>query len=85
MLYYLQTGEKGGEAVADNKKKDEELDFDAVLADLHRQARDKELEALANLTLLQSGFDPNEMTPEEQKRRDLDERLKKIISDLDKD
>ena len=85
MLYYLQAGEKGGEAVADNRKKDEELDFDAVLADLHRQARDKELEALANLTLLQSGFDPNEMTPEEQKRRDLDERLKKIISDLDKD
>ena len=71
--------------MADNRKKDEELDFDAVLADLHRQARDKELEALANLTLLQSGFDPNEMTPEEQKRRDLDERLKKIISDLDKD
>lgn len=85
MLYYLQTGEKGGETVADHKKKDEELDFDAVLADLHRQARDKELEALANLTLLQSGFDPNEMSPEEQKRRDLDERLKKIISDLDKD
>ena len=85
MLYCLQTGEKGGEAVADNKKKDEELDFDAVLADLHRQARDKELEALANLTLLQSGFGPNEMSPEEQKRRDLDERLKKIISDLDKD
>ena len=71
--------------MADNRKKDEELDFDAVLADLHRQARDKELEALANLTLLQSGFDPNEMTPEEQKRRDLDERLKKIISDLDRD
>jgi len=71
--------------VADNKKKDEELDFDAVLADLNRQARDKELEALANLTLLQSGFDRNEMTPEEQKRRDLDERLKKIISDLDRD
>ena len=71
--------------MADNKKKDEELDFDAVLADLHRQARDKELEALANLTLLQSGIDPNEMSPEEQKRRDLDERLKKIISDLDKD
>ncbi len=76
---------KGGETVADKKKNDEELDFDAVLADLNRQARDKELEALANLTLLQNGFDPNEMSPEEQKRRDLDERLKKIISDLDKD
>lgn len=71
--------------MADSRKNDKELDFDAVLADLNRQARDKELEALANLTLLQSGFDPNEMSPEEQKRRDLDERLKKIISDLDKD
>ena len=67
------------------KQPDEELDFDAVLADLNRQARDKELEALANLTLLQSGFDPNTLSPEEKERRDLDERLKKIISDLDRD
>lgn len=67
------------------KQPDEELDFDAVLADLDRQARDKELEALANLTLLQSGFDPNTLSPEEKERRDLDERLKKIISDLDRD
>ena len=66
-------------------KQDEELDFDAVLADLNRQARDKELEALANLTLLQSGFDPEALSPEEKERRDLDERLKKIISDLDRD
>ncbi len=65
-------------------EKDKELDFDAVLADLHRQAHDKELEALANLTLLQS-FDPEALSPEEQERRDLDERLKKIISDLTKD
>lgn len=64
-------------------KQDEELDFNAVLADLHRQAHDKELEALANLTLLQSGFEhPEALSPEEQERRDLDERLKKIISDL---
>lgn len=75
---------KDGDGMAD-KKPDDELDFDAVLADLHRQARDKELEALANLTLLQSSFDPDAMSPEEQKRRDLDERLKKIISDLDMD
>ena len=68
------------------KQQDKELDFDAVLADLNRQARDKELEALANLTLLQSGFDnPGALSPEEQERRDLDERLKKIISDLDRD
>lgn len=67
------------------KQQDEELDFDAVLADLDRQARDKELEALANLTLLQSGFDPETLSPEEQERRNLDERLKKIISDLDRD
>ena len=72
--------------MADKKPdQDQELDFDAVLADLHRQAHDKELEALANLTLLQSGFDPDAMSPEEQKRRELDERLKKIISDLDTD
>lgn len=74
--------------MADKRKEPEqeqELDFDAVLADLNRQAHDKELEALANLTLLQSGFDPDAMSPEEQKRRDLDERLKKIISDLDRD
>ena len=71
--------------MADKKPDDKELDFDAVLADLNRQARDKELEALANLTLLQSGFDPEAMSPEEQKRRDLDERLKKIINDLTQD
>ncbi|MBE7008716.1 MAG: hypothetical protein E7422_06230 [Ruminococcaceae bacterium] len=65
-----------------NQNQDKELDFDAVLADLNRQAHDKELEALANLTLLQSGFDPETLSPEEQERRDLDERLKKIISDL---
>lgn len=69
----------------EQRDKEKELDFDAVLADLHRQAHDKELEALANLTLLQSGFDPNAMSPEEQKRRDLDDRLKKIISDLTQD
>ena len=67
------------------KQQDKELDFDAVLADLHRQAHDKELEALANLTLLQSGFDPEALSPEERERRNLDERLKKIISDLDRD
>lgn len=68
------------------KQQDKELDFNAVLADLNRQARDKELEALANLTLLQSGFDhPEALSPEERERRDLDERLKKIISDLDRD
>lgn len=68
------------------KQQDKELDFNAVLADLNRQAHDKELEALANLTLLQSGFEhPEALSPEEQERRDLDERLKKIISDLDRD
>ena len=67
------------------KPDEEELDVGAVLADLNRQAHDKELEALANLTLLQSGFDPNAMTPEEQERRDLDERLRKIMDDIGKD
>ena len=75
--------------MADEKRRkteqDQELDFNAVLADLDRQARDKELEALANLTLLHSGFQPGALSPEEQKRRNLDERLKKIISDLDHD
>lgn len=67
------------------KPDEEELDVGAVLADLNRQAHDKELEALANLTLLQSGFDPNAMTPEEQERRNLDERLRKIMDDIGKD
>ena len=71
--------------MANPSKDDEELDVGAVLADLNRQAHDKELEALANLTLLQSGFDPNALSPEEQQRRDLDERLRKIISDLTAD
>lgn len=71
--------------MAQMKPDEEELDVGAVLADLNRQAHDKELEALANLTLLQSGFDPNAMTPEEQERRDLDERLRKIMDDIGKD
>ena len=71
--------------MAQMKPDEEELDVGAVLADLNRQAHDKELEALANLTLLQSGFDPNAMTPEEQERRNLDERLRKIINDIGKD
>lgn len=75
--------------MAEKKKQkpeqEHELDVDAVFADLNRQAHDKELEALANLTLLQSGFDPEELTPEEQERRELDERLQKIIGDLTRD
>ncbi len=75
--------------MAEKKKRktdqDNELDVDAVFADLNRQAHDKELEALANLTLLQSGFDPEALTPEEQERRELDERLQKIIGDLTQD
>ena len=71
--------------MAQMKPDEEELDVGAVLADLNRQAHDKELEALANLTLLQSGFDSNAMTPEEQERRNLDERLRKIINDIGKD
>ncbi|MBQ9459621.1 MAG: hypothetical protein IJU66_06770 [Oscillospiraceae bacterium] len=62
---------------------DTELDFDAVLADLSRQAHDKELEALANLTLLRSSYDnPESLSPQEKERKDLDARLQKIISDL---
>ena len=71
--------------MAQMKPDEEELDVGAVLADLNRQAHDKELEALANLTLLQSGFDPNAMTPEERERRNLDERLRKIMDDIGKD
>ena len=64
----------------------DELDFDAVLADLHRQAHDKELEALANLTLLRTSFgSDNALSPQDQERKDLDERLRKIISDLSTD
>ncbi|MBE7002844.1 MAG: hypothetical protein E7425_00985 [Ruminococcaceae bacterium] len=62
---------------------DDELDFDAVLADLNRQAHEKELEALASLTLLRSSYDnPDTLSPQEQERKDLDARLQKIISDL---
>ena len=67
-------------------KKDDQLDFEAVLADLNRQAHDKELEALANLTLLRTSFNSEDALSEnDQKQKDLDERLKKIIDGLDKD
>ena len=67
-------------------KKDDQLDFEAVLADLNRQAHDKELEALANLTLLHTSFNSEDgLSENDQKQKDLDERLKKIIDGLDKD
>lgn len=67
-------------------KKDDQLDFEAVLADLNRQAHDKELEALANLTLLRTSFNSEDSLSEnDQKQKELDERLKKIIDGLDKD
>ncbi|MBQ9719684.1 MAG: hypothetical protein IJV64_03215 [Oscillospiraceae bacterium] len=67
-------------------KKDDELDFEAVLADLNRQAHDKELEALANLTLLRTSFNSEDALSEnDQKQKELDERLKKIIDGMDKD
>lgn len=67
-------------------KKDDQLDFEAVLADLNRQAHDKELEALANLTLLRTSFNSEDgLSENDQKQKDLDERLKKIIDGLDKD
>ena len=74
--------------MADEKEKkeqqqDDELDYKAVLADLSRQAHEKELEALASLTLLRSSYDnPESLSPQEQERKDLDARLQKIISDL---
>lgn len=73
--------------MADERKDNEkELDFDAVLADLHRQAHDKELEALANLTLLRTSWGSEEgLSERDQKQKDLDERLMKIIGDLDRD
>lgn len=69
-----------------DENKENELDFDAVLADLSRQAHDKELEALANLTLLRSDYhkqDPWRRVDDEQK--DLDERLRKIMEGITKD
>jgi len=73
--------------LADEKQQqDKELDFDAVLADLHRQAHDKELEALASLTLLRSSWGNDEaMSPNDQKQKSLDDRLKEILGDIDKD
>lgn len=71
--------------MADNRlEQDGEIDFDAVFATLHRQAHDKELEALANLTLLRTAFD-SELDEKDQERRELDERLQRIISDLSHD
>ncbi len=70
----------------ENKDKEQELNFDAVLADLHRQAHDKELEALANLTLLRTSWGSEDgLSEKDQKQKKLDERLMKIIGDLDKD
>jgi len=73
--------------LADEKQQqDKELNFEAVLADLHRQAHDKELEALASLTLLRSSWGSDDaMSPNDQKQKDLDERLKEILGDLDID
>ncbi len=72
--------------MAEDRQQDKELDFDAVLADLHRQAHDKELEALANLTLLRTSFGSEDgLSANDQKQKELDDRLMKIISDLDKD
>ena len=72
--------------MAEDRQQDKELDFDAVLADLHRQAHDKELEALANLTLLRTSFGSEDgLSEHDQKQKDLDERLQKIISDLTRD
>ncbi len=78
----------GSEEKKDKREsaEDVELDFNAVMADLSRQAHDKELEALASLTLLRSTFDsPDGMSPTDREQKDLDERLKKIISDLSQD
>ena len=73
---------KGGEGM----EKDNELDFDAVVAELNRQAHDKELEALANLTLLRNSYNEEaQLTPEEQEKRDLEERLRIIMSGMEKD
>ena len=73
--------------MADEKNNNEkELDVDDVLADLHRQAHDKELEALASLTLLRSSWGSDEgLSENDQKQKDLDARLMKIIGALDKD
>ena len=72
--------------MADEKNNNEkELDVDDVLADLHRQAHDKELEALASLTLLRSSWGDGTMSPGDRKQRELDERLKEILGDLDAD
>jgi hypothetical protein len=73
--------------MADEKNNNEkELDVDDVLADLHRQAHDKELEALASLTLLRNSWGSDEgLSENDQKQKDLDARLMKIIGDLDKD
>ena len=69
-----------------DEKKDKELDVDDVLADLHRQAHDKELEALASLTLLRTSWGSEEnLSENDQKQKDLDERLMKIINDLSSD
>lgn len=71
--------------MADNKlEQDGSLDFETVFANLHRQAHDKELEALANLTLLRTAFDGG-MSEKDQAQRELDERLQRIISDLTHD
>ena len=71
---------------SDGMEKDQELDLDAVVAELNRQAYDKELEALANLTLLRNAYnDENRLSREEQEARDLEERLRAIMSGIGRD
>lgn len=87
MRYGRIVRREAAKTVAEKKKNnDDELDFDAVLANLNRQAHDKELEALANLTLLRTSFGSEDgLSEHDQKQKKLDERLKKIISDLAQD
>ena len=65
---------------------EQETDVNSVFADIQRRAHDKELEAIANLAIFRSSFEKdNLLSPQDQQKRELDQRLYRIISDLSDD
>ena len=65
------------------QKADKEWSCDSIVSDLGRQAHDRELEAIADLAILRGTFgETGVFSSADLKQKTLDERLKKIISDL---
>lgn len=65
------------------QKADKEWSCDSIVSDLGRQAHDRELKAIADLTILRGTFgEASGLSSADLRQKELDERLKRIISDL---